>query len=244
MLFNLVGKFFNGISLKDQTGSNRFFVLFIPIDKSVTYCRNTETNQRFACTKFFIKDHPRRSSRIAQRRNIKCHSCFVEEIAAGIIRNLSFSFVTIAIVINYDGVGRTDSRSNGADAHSVVASLGRNDDAGSRLADFLQTGTGSHTHGDTVACVGSRTVESPSVYTRAFQEGLTHRFVVFITARAKYNCFLTAEINRFAVLSSDNADYFALCVLQEAAGRSFIVNLDVVTLFLDTFFKAAPESFT
>ena len=155
-----------------------------------------------------------------------------------------FGSVTFTVVVHYDSVAGTDGRSDHAQFHSVVADRSRHDDTGSGFTGFHDASANFLAHGDTVACVGSRTVESPSVYTRAFQEGLTHRFVVFITARAKYNCFLTAEINRFAVLSSDNADYFALCVLQEAAGRSFIVNLDVVTLFLDTFFKAAPESFT
>jgi len=73
---------------------------------------------------------------------------------------------------------------------------------------------------------------------------LTHRFVVFITAGAKYNSFLAAEINWFAVLSSDDSDNFTLCILQETAGRCLIVNLDIVALFFNTFFKAAPESLT
>ena len=137
MLFDLIGKFFDGVCLEDQAGSNRFFVLFVPIDEAVSDGGNAEADQRFACAKFFIKDHPRRSSRITQRRNIKCHSSFIEEVAAGIICNLSFCFVAVAVVVNHDGVCRTDSRCDGADTHSVVASLCRNDDTSGRFTYFL-----------------------------------------------------------------------------------------------------------
>ena len=154
-----------------------------------------------------------------------------------------FGSVTFTVVVHYDSVAGTDGRSDHAQFHSVVADRSRHDDTGSGFTGFHDASANFLAHGDTVAFVIDRAVESPAFNARTFQEGLTHRLAVFVTAGAKNNCFACLVSNFFTVLICNHADNFALVIGDKFFTACFVINFDLVCTGLNAVVKAQPECF-
>ena len=154
-----------------------------------------------------------------------------------------FGGVALAVLIHDDGVPGTDRRGDDAHAHTVVANRGGEDDAGRGLARLHHAGADVETHADAVAFVEGRAVEGPAFDARAFQEGLAHGLVVFVAARAENDGLAGLVGNGLAALFGDDADHFALVVLNELAAAGFIVDRDLVLAVFHARRQALPEGF-